>query len=94
MRRDAKVDSNQSEIVAALRKCGASVIITSQLKNAFDILVLFKGKTHIVEIKDAKKPPSARKLTEGELKCKALVESQNVKYNVITNVNEAIELLK
>jgi len=32
-----KVDSNQSEIVKALRNAGAWVTITSQLKNAFDI---------------------------------------------------------
>jgi len=42
MIRNAKVDSNQSEIVKALRNAGAWVTITSQLKNAFDILAGYK----------------------------------------------------
>lgn len=93
MRRAAKVDSNQPEIVAALRKRGAVCIITSQLKNAFDVLVCYNGTVHIVEIKDGKKPKSARKLTEGELKCKSLVEGVGCSYNVINSVEEALELI-
>lgn len=94
MRRAAKVDSNQSEIVAALRKRGAVVLITSQLKNAFDILVGYKGQLFIVEIKDGKLPPSARKLTDGEIRCKELFESVGVSYNVIKSVDEALQLIE
>lgn len=93
MRRAAKVDSNQKEIVAALRKRGAAILITSQLKNAFDILVGFNKKLYIVEIKDGSKPQSARKLTQGELKCKALFESVGVEYHVICSVDEALNLV-
>lgn len=94
MRRAAKVDSNQSEIVAALRKLGAAVIITSQLKNAFDLLVLFQSRIYIVEVKDGSLPPSARKLTDGEMKCKRLVESVGVKYHIITSVDDAVKMVK
>lgn len=93
MIRNAKVDANQNEIVKALRKIGATVIITSQLKNAFDILVCYRGKIYIVEIKDGDKPPSARKLSEGEMKCKEAVEAVGCNYNVVTNINEALNLL-
>jgi hypothetical protein len=93
MRRAAKVDSNQKEIVAALRKRGAVVLITSQLKNAFDILVGYNGKLFIVEIKDGSVPPSARKLTEGELRCKELFESVGVTYHVVTSIEDALSLL-
>jgi hypothetical protein len=93
MIRAARTDANQSEIVAALRKRGAVCIITSQLKNAFDVLVCFNGKIHIVEIKDGNKPKSARKLTEGELRCKSLVEGVRCSYNVIYSVEEALELI-
>jgi len=68
MRRAAKVDENQSEIVAAFRQLGCSVTDTSMVGQGFtDIVVGFKGAhgpvTVLVEIKDGAKPPSARKLT-------------------------------
>ena len=66
MRIAARVDSNQKEIVTALRKLGYSVLHTHQLKNCFDILVGYKGKNYAFEIKDEKKPPSQKKLTKGE----------------------------
>ena len=94
MRRAARVDNNQGEIVAMLRKLGAVVLITSQLKNAFDLLVGYNGKLYIVEVKDGNKPPSARKLTSGELQCKERFESVGVTYHVINSVEEAIELIQ
>jgi len=93
MRRAARVDANQSEIVAALRKIGAVVLITSQLKNLFDIIVCFDSKVYLVEIKDGDKPPSQRKLTSGELDCKELIESVGVEYHVINNTQEAMKLI-
>ena len=72
---------------------GATVLITSQLKNAFDILVGYRKKLFIVEIKDGLLPPSARKLTEGELKCKEKFESVGVKYHVIKSIDEAIDMI-
>ena len=93
MRRNAKVDVNQPDIVKALRRSGASVIITSQLKNAFDILVIFQGKTFIVEIKDGSLPPSRHKLTEGEAKCKESVERAGGQYHVVKSVDEALQMI-
>jgi hypothetical protein len=93
MFRNARVDANQSEIVKALRKIGATVLILSQLKNAFDLLVGYRSKLFIVEIKDGSKPPSQRKLTEGEMKCKSDFERVGITYNVVNNIDEAINLL-
>ena len=93
MQRAAKVDANQKQIVKETRAIGATVLIVSQLKNLFDIIVCYRGKTHLVEIKDGSKPPSARKLTEGELKCKDSLERVNVNYNVICSMDEMIELI-
>ena len=93
MRRAARTDKNQTEIVAALRKRGAVVLITSQLKNAFDLLVGYEGKLYIVEVKNGALPPSARRLTSGELECKERFESVGVTYHVITSVEEAISML-
>lgn len=69
-RRAAKTDDNQKEVVSLFRKLGWYVLIVSQLKNCCDIIVSKNGFTLAVEIKDGKKPPSARKLSEGEQRFK------------------------
>lgn len=68
MRRAAKIDSNQNEIVAALRKIpNLSVQITSQLGNGFvDLVIGYRGINYLIELKDGKKPKSAQKLTPDE----------------------------
>lgn len=69
MRRAAKVDANQHEIVDALRGVGASVSITSAVGEGFpDIAVGYKGQNLLLEIKDGSKPPSDRKLTPAQQK--------------------------
>jgi len=53
--RAARVDANQGEIVAALRKVGCSVLSLARLGNgAPDILLGYKGKNVLLEIKRAK----------------------------------------
>ena len=93
LRRAARVDANQKEIVEGLRKLGAYVLITSQLKNAFDILVGYNSELYIMEIKDGSKPETQRHLTEGELKCMEGFNKVGVKYYVINSLEEAISLL-
>ena len=93
MIRAARTDGNQTEIVEALRKIGCCVLLTHQLKNAFDILVGFRGKTFIMEIKDGNRPPSARKLSKGEIKCKEGFEAVGVKYWVVCSVGDAINIV-
>ena len=67
MRTAAKVDSNQREIVSALRQIGATVQILSMVgKGCPDILVGFRHNNFLFEIKDSNKPPSKRKLTPDE----------------------------
>ena len=67
MRTAAKVDSNQREIVSALRQIGATVQILSMVgKGCPDILVGFRRNNFLFEIKDSNKPPSKRKLTPDE----------------------------
>jgi hypothetical protein len=86
----ARVDKNQKEIVAALRKAGAKVKHVYTVKNLFDILVYYKGITYNVEIKDGLKS----KLTEGETKCKEDLESVNVKYWIVRSVEDALNMIK
>jgi len=69
MRRAAKIDDNQNEIVAAFRKRGFSVAITSSCHNGFPDLVVGKsGINYLVEVKDGTKPKSEQKLTQAQVK--------------------------
>lgn len=63
MRRAAKIDANQPEIVSALRKAGATVQSLAAIgAGCPDILIGYANKTALVEIKDGSKVPSAQKL--------------------------------
>ena len=71
--RAAKIDSNQNEIVEALRKIGCSVQILSSVgRGCPDILVGVPcgsfGLNIAMEIKDGNKPLSAQKLTPDQVK--------------------------
>lgn len=67
MRRAAKVDRNQPEIVAALRDVGASVQpLHSVGKGCPDLLVGFRGANYLLEVKDGRLAPSDRKLTAAQ----------------------------
>ena len=68
MRRAAKVDANQEQIVQALRACGATVQSLAGVgKGVPDLLVGYQGKTLLLEVKDGRLAPSARRLTEDQL---------------------------
>ena len=69
MRRAAKVDRNQAEIVAAFRKFGCSVLPLHTVGSGCpDICVGLNKKSVLVEIKDGSKPKSDRELTKDEEK--------------------------
>ena len=88
-RRDARVDTNQSEIVRAFRKLGWSVLIISQLKNCCDLFVSKNGRTIAIEIKDGNKPPSQRKLTDGEIEFR---DNWQGEWMLIESVDDVREL--
>jgi len=68
MRRAAKVDANQEQIVEALRAVGATVQTLAAVgKGVPDLLVGYQGKTLLLEVKDGRRPPSERRLTEDQL---------------------------
>jgi hypothetical protein len=69
MRRAAKIDANQTPVVLALQAAGATVQSLAAVGQGVpDLLVGFQGKTLLMEVKDGQKPPSARRLTEDQLK--------------------------
>lgn len=69
MRRAAKTDRNQDEIVQALRAAGATVQSLAAVGHGVpDLLVGFRGQTLLIEVKDSNQPPSKRRLTEDQIK--------------------------
>ena len=91
MRRAAKVDVNQAEIVKALRKIGATVQPLHTVGHGCpDLLVGFQGENHLFEVKDGSLPASRRILTEDEAKW---ANNWRGTVRVIKSVDEAIEAI-
>lgn len=89
--RAAKVDANQSEIVAALRSVGATVQPLHTVgKGCPDIVAGFRGSNYFLEIKDGKKPPSARALTSDQVEWHGGWKGQVV---VVKTVDEALQAI-
>lgn len=63
-----KVDANTTAIVSALRAVG--VLVEPRLarvgEGVPDLLCGYRGVTYLLEVKDGRKPPSARRLTSQE----------------------------
>ena len=69
MRRAAKIDANQTQVVEALRAAGATVQSLAAVGQGVpDLLVGFRGQTILLEVKNGRAPPSERRLTEDQLK--------------------------
>ena len=85
MRYAARTDANKAEIVDALRSAGFCVY---DLKMPCDLLVWVAGKQSLMlmELKDGKKPPSARGLTDGQ---KKVIEA-GLPMSIVTDVEGAL----
>lgn len=85
------MDDNQPEVVAALRKAGASVQPLHTVgQGCPDLLVGFRQKNFLMEVKDGSKPPSARKLTDDE---EEWIGSWKAPVYIVNSAEEAIGLL-
>ena len=91
MRRAARRDDNEKDIIKALRECGAYVKVIND-EGLFDLLVSYRGETLLLEVKDGAKPPSARRLTDAEQKFHNEWPGDNL--YIINSVQEALDLLK
>lgn len=92
MRRAAKIDRNQPEIVAALRRIGAHVQPLHVIgQGCPDLLVSHRGNWFVIEVKDGAKPPSARLLTDDEAAWHAAALAP---VHIVKSTAEAIECLK
>ncbi len=91
MRRAARIDANQREIIRALRAVGATVEPLHFVGRGFpDILVGFRGRNYLIEIKDGTKPPSKRRLTKDE---RAWHERWRGQVAVAESVDDALRII-
>jgi Holliday junction resolvase len=88
MRRAAKVDRNQPEIVAALRRIGFAVQPMHAVGAGFpDLCVGRHGVNYLIEVKDGMAPPWNRRLTERQIEWHAEWTGQVC---VLTSVDDVI----
>lgn len=77
--------------MGALRSVGASVSVTSAVGKGFpDIVVGYRGKNYLMEIKDGAKPPSKRKLTKPE---QEFMDRWRGDYRVVESTDDALETI-
>ena len=86
-----RVDSNHAKIARGLIAIGCLVHDTSAAGGGFpDLVVGFRGRIFLIEIKDGDKPPSARQLTTDQAhfhkRWRGLV-------HVVTSLDEAIKVV-
>lgn len=62
----SKRDANHTPLVKMARGLGFSVLEVHMVGGALDLVLGYYGIDQRVEVKDPKKPPSARKLTKAE----------------------------
>ena len=68
MRRAARVDANHNDVVKALQAIGCSVAPLSTVGGGMpDLLVGYRGRNFLIEVKDGEKVPSKRKLTDDQI---------------------------
>jgi hypothetical protein len=91
MRRAARRDANEGDIIKAMRAEGAYVKVIND-EGLFDLLVSYRGKTLMIEVKDGAKPPSARRLTDAEQKFHD--EWPGSDLYIVNSVEEALALLR
>lgn len=96
MRRAARVDENQADIIEGLRFVGVSVQPLHTIgKGCPDLLCGFRGNNYLLEIKNEAQPPSKRKLTDDQIKWKHewcgtvdIVESLDEALRVVVGAGE------
>ena len=89
MRRAARVDANQGEIVSALRRAGATVEPLHSVGDGVpDLLVGYRGLNLLIEVKDGAKPPSDRKLNDRQFEWHQAWRGQSC---VVDSIQAALE---
>lgn len=92
MRRAAKIDANQEAVVIALRAAGVQVQSLAAIgKGVPDLLCQYEGTFYLIEVKDGRKTPSQRKLTNDQLKWHE--EWKSAFLGVVESPDEALKFI-
>jgi hypothetical protein len=92
LRRAARVDANQVDVVKALRQCGAIVTPLHAVGHGVaDLLVSYRQRWFLLEVKDGRKAPSAQKLTPDE---KRWIGEQRAPVYIVKSPLEAISIVQ
>lgn len=91
MRRAARVDANQPEIVEALRRVGATVQPLHQVGGGCpDLLIGFRNQNFLMEVKDGNKRPSEQRMSEAQHEWHRVWMGQKT---IVRNVREALTVI-
>lgn len=87
-----KTDRNHKEIIDKCRTIsGLSVFSTHSIGKGFpDIVIGYKSKNYLIEIKDGEKPQSQRKLTKDEV---IFFENWNGQVDIANNFDDVKNIL-
>ena len=89
MRRRAKIDANQTQVVSALRAAGATVQSLAECGSGVpDLLCGFRQQTFLLEVKDGRRKLSERQLTSDQVKWH--IEWRGGPCIVVNSVDEAL----
>ena len=90
-----KTDANHKEIMNAFRKIPyLSVFSTHMVGKGFpDIVVGYRGINLLVEIKDGKKSPSQRKLTNDEMVFHRQWNGQVIVISCVEDIEKLLKIL-
>ncbi len=91
MRRAAKIDGNQGEIVDALRAIGCSVDVSGSTNGFPDLVVGIAGLNILMEVKDGSLNPSERKLTP---KQKEWHRNWRGRAHVVESCQQAVDIVQ
>lgn len=90
--RRRKVDANQKTIVAGLQAIGACVIdLSGSGHGVMDLLVIYRGKSWMVEVKNLK--GRGKVLTKAQIELHRLIGAAGGEVHIVTDLDQAIALV-
>lgn len=101
MRTAARKDNSHKVIQRHLKQLGITYLDLSQLKNAYDFMVFYRGETFHFEAKtreyaskDNRLPENrVNLLTTGERRCYDRLQAAGVPYNIVFDTDEVLAII-